>query len=96
MAANDFTCEGVSSLADFSAVVNEVESFNPVARAIRSSTAEGPNSVAQYYRAFNVAQFANKLGGLLDLLNATDDALAATWDQRAEFHGGEDFKPTIQ
>jgi hypothetical protein len=45
----DFTCEGVSSLADFSALVNEVESLDPVARAIRSYAAEGPNSVLQYY-----------------------------------------------
>jgi hypothetical protein len=93
---NDFTYEGVSSLAEFSALVNEVESFDPVARAIRSSTAEARNLVSQYYRAFDVAQFANKLDGLLDLLNATADALAATWDEREEFNGRDDFKPTIQ
>ena len=28
----DFICEGVSSIADFSALVNEVESFDPVTR----------------------------------------------------------------
>jgi hypothetical protein len=39
---------------------------------------------------------------LLDLLDVTADALAATWDQRAEvsgedkFQAGDDFKPTIQ
>jgi len=93
---NDFTCEGVSSLAEFSALVNEVETFDPVARAIRSSTAEGPNSISQYYRAFNVVRFAKKLDGLLDLLNATADALTATWDERKEFNGRDDFKPTIQ
>ena len=97
----DFTCEGVSSLADFSALVNEVECFDPVARAIRSSKTGGPNSVSQYYRTFNVVQFAKKLDGLLDLLDVTADGLAATWDQRAEASGtecdgGDDFKPTIQ
>jgi len=40
---SDFTCEGVSSLADFSALVNEVESFDPVTRAIRSAGAKDPN-----------------------------------------------------
>ena len=97
----DFTCEGVSSLADFSALVDEVESFDPVTRAIRSSRAKGANSVSQFYRTFNVAQFAKKLDGLLDLLGATADALAATWDLQTEVSGEETFhargniKPTI-
>jgi hypothetical protein len=43
-----------------------------------------PNPVSQYYRTFNVVQFAKKLDGLLDLLHVTADALAATWDQRAD------------
>ena len=91
----------MSSLADFSALVNEVECFDPVARAIRSSRAGGPNSVSQYYRTFDVVQFAKTLDGLLDLLDVTADGLAAMWDQRAEasgteFDGGDDFKPTIQ
>jgi hypothetical protein len=32
----------------------------------------------------------------LDLLNATADALASTWDEYAEFNRGDDFKTTIQ
>ena len=98
---SDFTCEGVSSLADFVALVNEVESFDPVTRAIRSARAENPNSVSQYYRTFNVVEFAKKMDGLLDLLDVTADALAATWDELAEvsgeekFHAGGDIKPTI-
>ena len=102
---SEFTCEGVSSLADFSALVNEVESFDPVTRAIRSdgasTGAKDPNSVSQYYRTFNVVQFAKKLDGLLDFLDATADALAATRDQRTEMLGEEKFhargavKPTI-
>jgi len=50
----------------------------------------------------NVIRLARKLDGLLDLLNATADALAATWDLQAEGISveldpdvGEDFKPTI-
>ena len=102
---SDFTCEGVSSLVDFNALVNEVESFDPVTRAIRSSAAsiraKDSNSVSQYYRTFNVVQFAKKLDGLLDLLDATADALAAAGDQRVEvsgeekFHAAGDIKPTI-
>jgi len=98
---SEFTCEGVSSLADFSALVNEVESFDPVTRAIRASGLKDPNSVSQYYRTFDIVQFAKKLDGLLDLLDVTADALAAAWDQRTEisgeekFHAGRTIKPTI-
>jgi hypothetical protein len=46
-------------------------------------------------------QFAKKLDALLDLLGATADALAATWDmQEKAMAGGEvdggDFKTPIQ
>jgi hypothetical protein len=98
---DDFTCEGVSSLADFLALVNEVESFDPVARSIQSSRIRGPESVSQYYRTFDIVQFVRKLDGLLDLLDVTADALAATWDQRADVSGedtsyaGNTIKPTI-
>jgi hypothetical protein len=100
---NDFTCEGVTSLADFSAVVNEVEILDPVMRAVHSSTAGGKDSVSPYYRAFNAAQFARRMNGLLNLLDVTADALAAMWDERAEvmaadaeLSDGGDFDPTIQ
>ncbi len=92
---NEFTCEGVSSLDDFTAVVNEVESFDPVGRAIRSS--RNPNTASEYIRNFDIFQFAKRLDALLDLLNSTADALAATWDQRTEEAAADsnDFGPTI-
>jgi hypothetical protein len=71
---SDFTCEGVLSLTDFSALVNEVEAFDPVARAIRFS-AKDPAAVLEYYRTFDIVQFARRLDGLLDLLDVTADAL---------------------
>ena len=102
---SDFSCEGVLCLADFSALVNEVESFDPVTRAIRSAGSKDINSVSQYYRTFNVVQFTKKLDGMLDLLDVTADALAAAWDQRADqhvevsgeekFHARGTIKPTI-
>lgn len=80
----EFTCEGVSSFAGFSALVSEVESYDHVARAIRSSSAKGPDPVPEFYRTFKVFRFAMKLDALLDLLHVTADALAATWDQRLD------------
>ena len=99
---SDFKCDGVANLADFSALVNEVESFDPVTRAIRSSSAGGKGSVSQYYRTFNVVQFAKRMDALFDLLDVTADALAATWDQQAKemtaeiWEGDPDVGPTIQ
>jgi hypothetical protein len=98
---NEFTSEGVLSLADFSAFVKEVESFDPVGRAIRSSGTTDIDEAWQYCRGFQLLQFAKKLDALLDLLGATADALAATWDmQEKAMAGGEvdggDFKTPIQ
>jgi hypothetical protein len=42
---------------------------------------------------------AKRLDGLLDLLDATTDAMEATWNQMSgeePFDAGEDFKRTIQ
>jgi hypothetical protein len=92
----EFKCEGVSSLADFNALVNEVQTFDPVGRAIRSSRSGDPESVSQYYRSFNVVQFAKTLDALLNLLDSTADALAAEATAGEDFSGGNGFGPTIQ
>jgi hypothetical protein len=99
---SEFTCDGVSSPAEFRALVNEVESFDPVARAIRSSRTGEADSVSEYFRRFDILQFATRLDALLMLLDFTAGGLAATWDMQQEglaggkFDGGAYFKPTIQ
>ena len=92
-----FKCQGITSLTDFGALVNEVESLEPVAQAIRSS--KGRNSVSDSFLRFDVVQFARRLDCLLELLDVTADALAATSEKLSGeeiFQGGDDFKPTIQ
>jgi hypothetical protein len=88
---NTFTCEGVASLTDFGAFIEEVESLEPVTRAIRSSN--GPSSVSDSFLSFDVVRFARRLDGLLQLLDVTADALAAAWDQRVKPSGKETFPP---
>jgi hypothetical protein len=99
----EFKSDGAGSLADFSALVNELEDLDPVSYVVHSKTRARDGSVPDQLHPLNVIRFARKLDGLLDLLNATADALAATWDLRAEGisaeldpDAGDDFKPTIQ
>ena len=88
---NEFKCDGVSSLADFSALVNELEALDPVSCAVHSSSRGRNGSAPHQLQPPNVIRFAKKLDGLLDLLDVTADALAATWDQQAEVSDEENF-----
>jgi hypothetical protein len=98
----EFKSNGAGSLADFSALVGELESLDPVSYAVNSSGRPRDGLVPHQLQPHNVIRIAKKMDGLLDLLNATADALAATWDLRAEGisvqldpEAGEDFGPTI-
>lgn len=98
---NEFKCEGVASLADFSALVNELEALDPVSCSVCSSSRGRDGSVPLQLQAPNVLRFAKKLDGLLDLLDVTTNALAARWEQEPEVpgennsHARGNSKPTI-
>jgi hypothetical protein len=97
---NEFKCEGIATLPDFSAVVNELESLDPVSIAVRSGSRARDGSVPNQLQPPNVVQFAEKLDCLLNLLDSTADALAAEWELRSEapteVNGNGGFDPTIQ
>jgi hypothetical protein len=100
---SEFKCDGVASLVDFSALVGELEGLDPVSCAVHSKSRRRDGSAPVQLQPANVIRLAKKLDGLLDLLSATADGLAASWDLRAEGisveldnEAGEDFKPTIQ
>ena len=76
---NEFKCEGVSNLADFSALVSELEALDPVELAVLLGSRRPDGWVPKQLQPPNVVQFAKKLDGLLDLLDTTADALAAIW-----------------
>jgi hypothetical protein len=96
---SDFACEGVSNLVEFSSLVNEIESLDPVSCAVHSATGRDRGSAAQTFQKINAVQFARRLDALLELLDVTADVLAATWNQRSEAavegRFGGDFGPTI-
>jgi hypothetical protein len=98
---SQFKCEGVASLADFSAVVSELAALAPVSIAVHSGSRARDGSVPYQLHPPNVVQFAKNLDCLLDLLDSTTDALAAEWAMRSEVTtegSGSDggFGPTIQ
>jgi hypothetical protein len=92
----EFKCEGVSNLADFSALVSELEGLDPVAVAVRSKQRGRPGEVPQLLQKSKVLQLVPKLDALLDLLAATADGLAATWDLLTVDGTEAGFTPTIQ
>ncbi len=100
---SEFKCEAVSSLADFSALVSELEELDPVAVAVQSKHRGRPGDVPSSLQKSKVLQLVPKLDALIDLLAGTADGLAATWDLQREgissesdLDDGGDFKPTIQ
>lgn len=92
----EFKCEGVSSLADFSATVSELEELDPVACAATVGRSRRDGSVPPQLEPPNVVRFAKKLDALLDLLDVTTDALAAMGDQQVGVEDEMGLKPTIQ
>lgn len=70
----EFKSEGISSLADFSALVDELGSLDPVAVAKRPGERRAVGSVPDKLLPPNVVRFAKRLDGLLDLLAATAGA----------------------
>ena len=98
-----FKCESVSSLADFSALVDELEGLDPVAVAVRPGNRRPDFSVPDQLQPPNIVRLAKRLDALLDLLAATADGLAAEWDLQqagisteADLDAEGDFGPTIQ
>lgn len=77
-----FTCEGVADLAAFSALIGELEAADPVVSAVMSIDRKRDGSVPPLQQPENVVLLSKRLDAVLDLLDATTDALAA--DQTIE------------
>ena len=99
---NEFKCEGVASLADFSALVNELEALDPVTVAVHRGNRRPGGWVPSPLQSPNVVRLARKLDALLELLTVTADGLAA-WDlqqdgisSESDLDAGDDFGTTIQ
>jgi hypothetical protein len=99
---NEFKCEGVASLTEFGALVNELEAVEPVFCAVHSDQRDRLGGVPSQLQKSRTAVLLPKVDALADLLAATADGLAAEWDLRMDasaaggLSGRTDFEPTIQ
>ena len=92
---SEFKCEGVASLADFSALVNELEAVGPVSCVVHAEKRGLPGVIPAQLQRSRVVELFPKLDSLIDLLAATADGLAAEWDLRMDAGSEFGFKPTI-
>ena len=65
-------------------MVNELEALDPVANAVHSPAANRGVSTSPPFQKITIVQFAKKLDSVVDSLNRTADALAATADREAD------------
>ena len=95
----EFRCEGIGTLADFKAIVEDVNSVDPGPYSFRYPASADAQDSVENNSTFSVLEFGRRMDALLELLDSTADALAATWDTQAEaaaLDAGKDIKPTIQ
>jgi hypothetical protein len=92
---SDFRCDGISTLADFTALIDTLETLDPVACSVIAGRSRRDGSVPAGLEPTNVVRFGKKLDGLLDLLGATTDALASKADQCADLLNIENIPPTV-
>ncbi len=92
----EFRCEGVESLADFKAIIEEINAAE-AGYALRCPGKTDPSQAG-----FSVREFARRLDAILELLDSTAAGLAAAWNMQtgtaapeADFDRGDDFEPTI-
>jgi hypothetical protein len=90
----EFRCEGINTLADFKAFIDDVSSVDPGLYTFRWPINPREQSA--------VHEFGQKMDAVIGLLESTADALAAEWDMRSEVGEIEDdlagggFEPTVQ
>ncbi len=79
----EFKCAGVENLDDFKATVEEVNSVDPGSYVFRLPfSAQGQDAAPRSVK-LTIREFARRMDALLELLDATADALSAEWDRRS-------------
>jgi hypothetical protein len=76
---NEFKCEGIATLAEFSAVIAELERCEPV--SLVTSSPQDRALAPRLLQPSRVIELTKKLDSVIDLLDMTADGLAAEWDR---------------
>jgi hypothetical protein len=92
---SEFRCEAVSTLAEFRALVDQLEAREPVSCSVHAEKRGRPGMIPAQLQRSEVAELLPKLDALVDLLAARTDGLAARWDQSGEAETNIGFNPTI-
>jgi hypothetical protein len=74
---SEFRCEGVSTLAEFRALVDQLEAREPVSCSVHAEKRVRPGVIPAQLQRSEVTELFPKLDALIDLLTATADGLAA-------------------
>ncbi len=84
-------------------MILELDALDPGSHGFRYPVNTGGEGSVQSHLTFSVVEFSRKMNAILDLLDATTDALAATWDMHTEamvaetdVYPGSDFEPPVQ
>jgi hypothetical protein len=99
----EFRCEGIETLADFKTFVEDINSVDPAPYSFRYPASTDAQDFIENNSTFSVREFARRMDALLELLDSTADAVAATWDTQSEavaldaaLYAGKDIEPKIQ
>ena len=83
----EFRCDGIENLADFKAVIDELNAVDPGSYVFRLPVMAEAEDFVPGQVKLTIHDFVRRADALLELLDSTADALAAEWDTREE--GGE-------
>jgi hypothetical protein len=80
----EFRCEGIDTLSEFKAVVEQLSAVDPGSCVFRLPVSTELQDAVPGGGKSSIREFARRMDALLELLDSIADALAATWDTREE------------
>jgi hypothetical protein len=80
----EFRCDGIDNLADFKAVVEESSAVDPGSYVFWLPVSTEGQDAVRGGGKLTIREFVLRMDALLELLNSTGDALAATWDMHSK------------
>ena len=80
----EFRCDGIENLADFKAVIDELNAVDPGSYVFRLPVMAEAEDFVPGQVKLTIHDFVRRADALLELLDSTADALAAEWELRED------------